>query len=415
MKILVISDLYPPYVIGGYELNCKNVTTGLIARGHELCVATSPSHFMAPPDPAYIRRCLNLAAFDPFSIGRFGVDELEAHHANCSNYDNISALIYVLRSFAPEVVFLWNTYGIGGLHIVDLLNRYEIPWVMYLGDRGIEQMLNGSPMHVRQVFNARNGNHFASGAIMAVSQHLMDEIAGMTGCYFARPVEIVHGYVVTYGATPPREYRPNGNTRFVTAAQVSEHKGTNIILEATAMIVAKGLTRFKVDIYGAGDVVRFANTAASLGLSEYVQFCGALSQQDLHARFPLYDIFLFPTWEREPFAFAPFEALAYGCVPVLTATCGCSERLVSGVHCLKVERSSEELARVMEDAVEGRLDLASLGAAGEALVRDDMSFESNLDKIESVLLAERRNWDHEQLNSERAHLLEYVNIIYHVR
>ena len=97
---------------------------------------------------------------------------------------------------------------------------------------------------------------------------------------------------------------------------------------------------------------------------------------------------------------------------MLTATCGCAERLVGGVHCLKIERSSEELARVMEAVIEGRVDLVSLGAAGEALVREDMSFETNLDKMESVLLAEQRKWEREQLYNDRAHLLEFVK--YHL-
>ena len=41
MRILVISDLYPPYYIGGYELGCHDVVEGLKARGHEVKVRTS--------------------------------------------------------------------------------------------------------------------------------------------------------------------------------------------------------------------------------------------------------------------------------------------------------------------------------------------------------------------------------------
>ena len=413
MKILVISNLYPPYVIGGYELICQTVTTALAARGHKLCVATSPSHFTGAEDPPYIKRCLSLAGFKPLTIRISGITELEAHHAECSNYDNICALITLLRSFDPDVALLWNTHGIGGLHIVDLLNRDQIPWALYLADRGIEQMLNGSPLHVRQVFRSAHNAQFQSGAIMAVSEHLVEEIVRMTRCHFVRPVDIVYGYVVPHAGNPPRDYRLNGITRFMTAARVCEEKGTHIILEAVAILLAEGLANFTVDIYGAGDVLDFANTAASLGVSNHVSFCGMFGPRDLHARFPFYDIFLFPTWEREPFAFAPFEALAYGCVPVLTATCGCSERLVGDVHCVKIERSSQDLARVMRDAIAGRLDLINLGAAGRALVRDDMSLESHVGKLERVLLREQRPWDRALINSENVHLLDTQSIIYH--
>ena len=41
MKILVVSDLYPPFHVGGYELNCRDCVEALISRGHEITVLTS--------------------------------------------------------------------------------------------------------------------------------------------------------------------------------------------------------------------------------------------------------------------------------------------------------------------------------------------------------------------------------------
>ncbi|MBU1727395.1 MAG: hypothetical protein KJ880_07180, partial [Candidatus Omnitrophica bacterium] len=44
MKILVISNYYPPRVIGGYELACREAVEGLRAKGHEVSVLTSLSY-----------------------------------------------------------------------------------------------------------------------------------------------------------------------------------------------------------------------------------------------------------------------------------------------------------------------------------------------------------------------------------
>ena len=41
MKILVLSNLYPPDFIGGYELGCRQVSDALRGRGHEVLVLTS--------------------------------------------------------------------------------------------------------------------------------------------------------------------------------------------------------------------------------------------------------------------------------------------------------------------------------------------------------------------------------------
>ena len=41
MRILIISDLYPPYYKGGYELMCEAAVQGLINQGHTVKVLTS--------------------------------------------------------------------------------------------------------------------------------------------------------------------------------------------------------------------------------------------------------------------------------------------------------------------------------------------------------------------------------------
>jgi glycogen synthase len=41
MNILVISNLYPPHYIGGYELACRDAVEQLRERGHQVRVRTS--------------------------------------------------------------------------------------------------------------------------------------------------------------------------------------------------------------------------------------------------------------------------------------------------------------------------------------------------------------------------------------
>lgn len=40
MRILVLSDLYPPVSLGGYEVAAREVSDALAARGHEVWVLT---------------------------------------------------------------------------------------------------------------------------------------------------------------------------------------------------------------------------------------------------------------------------------------------------------------------------------------------------------------------------------------
>ena len=41
MKVLAISNLYPPDLMGGYELGCRQMVEALCRRGHEVRVLTT--------------------------------------------------------------------------------------------------------------------------------------------------------------------------------------------------------------------------------------------------------------------------------------------------------------------------------------------------------------------------------------
>src|SRR6476659_3796831 len=65
MKILAVTNLYPPHYLGGYELICYMVVNELRARGHDVQVLTS-NHVVqgksCAPEPG-IERSLRIHGF----------------------------------------------------------------------------------------------------------------------------------------------------------------------------------------------------------------------------------------------------------------------------------------------------------------------------------------------------------------
>jgi len=407
MKILVVSNLYPPFVIGGYEINCANVVGQLLVRGHDVMVVTGPNHIPGPPDPPHVQRCLNLPIFAPNYAISSDVTWWN-HCRDTSNYDNVAALYRMLRAFRPDVVFLWNLHGLGGLHLIDFLNVTELPWAIYLGDRVYEQLIMAAPAYINSIFRGTDPGYFARGGIMAVSEHLVEEICRMAQFEFIVPPTIVHGYAVTVGNFVPHAYRQNGRTRFLTAGRVSEDKGIKIICDAVAKLVNDGVIDFEVNVFGEGDLSFYVNYSITIGAGHQIKFHGAVPQRVLHSHYQTHDVFLFPTWSREPFAFAPFEAAAYGCVPILTADCGCSERIVNNVHGIKIERTSEGLAFAMRAVMEGSVNLERMGRAAGRLVRQDLTLDGHIDKIMLVLQNQLSNRQSAKLDDPRSQLLAYV-------
>ncbi len=225
----------------------------------------------------------------------------------------------------------------------------------------------------------------APGRLIAMSDHLVEEIEALIGEDFAQPPDIVPGWAEAGATLPHQPYLRDGVARFVAAGTVAAAKGTDLILEAAALLKAEGLD-FTVDIYGAGEVARCVGRAHALQLDDRVRFLGPREQAELIALYAGYDAFLFPTAEREPFGFAPIEAAACATPPIMTANCGASERLVDEVHCLKVFRTAEELAAAMRRAASDGTALARMGRAAQRLVCSDLTFARCLARIEAILL-----------------------------
>ncbi|MBR0659121.1 glycosyltransferase family 4 protein [Neoroseomonas oryzicola] len=384
MRILVVSNLFPPVVIGGYELGCAKAAAGLRGRGHDVRVLTTWSHLPRHAEalPGEVRR-LDLPWLIPERPADRGAQAWLDYAAMCSSLPNTMALLDELRAFRPDVVYAWNLVGIGGAALVDLLDISGLPWVWHLMDRAPADIMASVTDGIGGLFG-QGLRALRRGKVIAMSRHLVDEIEYVADDAFPIPVEIIPGWADAADTLPHLPYLRGGVARFVTAGAMHAHKGIDLILEASRMLKSEGL-RFEVDLFGAGEVSHYIGLAQSLQVQDVVRFHGPRTQQELMRLYRSYDAFLFPTHEREPFGFAPIEAAAAATPPIMTANCGAAERLVGGVHCLKIPRSAEALAGAMRQVAARAVDIARVGRAARRLVEEDLSFRRCLDRIEAVL------------------------------
>ncbi|WP_228493860.1 MULTISPECIES: glycosyltransferase family 4 protein [unclassified Rathayibacter] len=386
MRLLFISNLYPPQVLGGYEMTCARVAEAMAARGHAVRVLTSPTYL--PPEPAgvEVHRTLGLRTYFPLPQTGGEIAQLLHHESAVSRFENTRILLEELRDFAPTHVVAFNLVGLGGLALIDLLRTVDAPWMWNLGDRTPNALVDGLPERVLAVYGAQAPDHFARGEIVAVSRSLVEAIE--EGGLDLGEVEVIgRGVSAPPESDEPRRYRRDGITRFTFAASLGEHKGVGLVLEA-ASALADETREFRIDLYGDGDVDGYRAKAREAGLEGLVEFHGATPHDEVLAAHGSADAFLFPTWEGEPFGVAPVEAAAAGCVPIVTATSGVAEFLLDGVDCIKITRSASALLDALRDVVTGVTDLETLGRRGRASARGPLSFERSIELIEASL--ERR-------------------------
>ncbi|MFX1802695.1 glycosyltransferase family 4 protein [Paraburkholderia sp. A1RO-5] len=408
MRILFLSNLYPPVVLGGYEIACANMATALKERGHEVQVLTTWNHLPISNDPKWVERALDLHWYIPHKSQNSTVDERDLHNAVCSSYANTLQLLTRLREFQPDIVYVWNLTGIGGAALLDILNITGVPWALHMMDRVPVDIASNTPAHILGLFNAQGSALYEQALIISMSQHLLDEIEEMCGITFAQGAELVPGAVDVSMAAEHLPYLTDGHARFVTAGSVNQHKGIDLILEASARLKSEGSTNFSVDIFGDGELPRYVDIARGLQIDDRVRFMGPRKQRELLQLYSNYDAFLFPTWEREPFGFAPVEAAGCGTPPIMTRNCGASERLVEGVHCLKVERNVDDLLDAMKNVASGKVDLARMGRAGIRLVASDLSLSRCLERVEAALTSHARSWRRETVEQQTLPLLAFL-------
>src|SRR5207253_1618197 len=115
--------------------------------------------------------------------------------------------------------------------------------------------------------------------------------------------------------------------------------------DTAARLHDMGYANFTIDIYGREDDPRYRSLIHDREVTGAICLQGNRDQGRLLELYSSYDLFVFPTWQREPFGFAPLEAAACGCVPLFTDDCGIAEWLIDGVDCLKADRTAEAFAR----------------------------------------------------------------------
>jgi glycogen(starch) synthase len=385
LRVLVVGNLYPPDVIGGYELGCKQAVEALRRRGHDVLVLTSAPRTPAPSEPRVARRLRLGEVWNKYMFAHsrpVTARLLEAESALISAF-NVHSLCEAVEEFRPDVAYVWNLVGVGGLGLMAALQHLGVPWLWHLmddvplalcrqGGKVIEPLL-------REVARQLDGRY------LACSTRLVEEIEA--GGVRLRPrVAVVPNWVVGEPPAPrDRAYSPGQPLRIMAAGQIAQHKGADHIIEAASRLRDRGIEGFSVDFYGLVDDLFFPALAKFRGLERHVTFKGSRPQAELARLYPTYDVFAFPTWEREPFAFAPLEAIWRGCVPLMSQHGGNAEWAVHGVHCLKSERTPDAFADTIGAIIDGSIDLGPIARRGAAVVGRDFHLDALVPRIEAEL------------------------------
>lgn len=398
MKILIISNIFPPGFIGGYELGALDIAKRLSARGHHIYILTS-DYFLDDREELAnlnVSRSLKCTAVTHERISQENLGHIYY------DFHNIRTLGDTIRRIKPDVVIAFNLHGLGAVSIVQYLQNIRMPTILYFMDNIFAGVDISSHIHQKyeQIFGKLKFSD--STRLIAMSKNVSNEIGHSLNVALNDVT-----YIPAWVCFDPKENfsiqaRQGGRTRFVFCSRVVPHKGIDLVVDASEKLVQQGLTQFSVDVYGLGQITPFLQQLKAKNLDCHITYKGYCSKEEMFKKFFTYDALLFPTWEREAFGFVVSEAAAAGCFPIMTTGIGASEWFLDGHDCLKIFRNVDSLASAMlEVMLYYDEELISARSLALKSARKNFSFEQWLTVIEKecLVVTNKSNGQHRNLVS----------------
>src|SRR5579864_8126700 len=134
MHILLLSNLYPPHVLGGAEIIAKDFAVGLEALGHEVSVLTSSYGLANQQEDGYVWRTLHYTPAPHFDKHRSPLHQLHLltdYHRYFHYPPNTQELHRVIATINPDVLYVWEITGLGLNTMLAELGKIDKPVVFH--------------------------------------------------------------------------------------------------------------------------------------------------------------------------------------------------------------------------------------------------------------------------------------------
>jgi glycosyltransferase involved in cell wall biosynthesis len=375
MRLLFLSNFYPPASRGGYEQWCGEVADGLRNLGHDVLVLTS-THGRASlpePDPAWVRRDLHLEM--DFASLRNAFQFFTSRKRR--ERQNLTILRQTIETHRPDAVLIWGMWNFP--RSLPALAEQLLPGrvAYYIGDYWLtlpsqfenywnapaRNPLTGLPKLLLRPFARRILAREPRPALKV--EHALFPSAFMQTELQRKGVTPQHSKIV-YGAIDTRPYLgaqrmpPQETLSLLYIGRLTREKGVHTAIEAVGHLVRHyGMENVKLTVVGDGDadyVQTLRQFVARARLASFVDFLPAQPKEALPSLYPQFDILIFPSIWAEPFGRVIVEAMASGVVVVGTAVGGAAEILADGENALtfppnEPEALSRQLKRLVDSPI----------------------------------------------------------------
>jgi glycosyltransferase involved in cell wall biosynthesis len=362
MRLLFLTNFYPPASLGGYELWCQEVAAYLASSGHDLLVLTSQSRTSSDDCRGRVRVArelhLEMEIDSPRNVPVFFLGRKRRSRAN------LECARRWMRTFEPQFVVIWGMWNLDRSLAALAEELYGARTVYYFGDywpslpsqwqnfwrsparsqpsRVGKWLLKGPAERLLE----RDRRPALSFPHALFPSNFMRERYESAGIPLGR-AKVVLGGVATeaysreaalsgaaLGSCSQTDATPGGPLRLLVTARLAPEKGVHTVLDAVALLAERGRGEQSfLTVVGKGEEAyehALRERARRLGVDDHVRFLGVQRSEVMPRTYCQHDVVVFPSTWDEPFGRVLVEAMAAGIPVVGTNVGGAAEILRDG-------------------------------------------------------------------------------------
>ena len=313
MKILVISNYYPPYYIGGYELACFNTVEYLKKCGHDVYVLTG-NYMDESSEFGQTYRKLKYINYEHPSFW-------DKHKVEIYNY---AVTKDIIKKISPDIVYLWSLRLIS-LSPAIAVQDLHIKRIFEIGDFWMKGYFSNTLFSKIKRF-IKNLLPFTIGSKVDLSPAIC--VSNWVAKEMKDNYNTKQTYVIPNGTHIYKRNRKklSKKIKYMFCGRVDITKGIDMALKALGSLKDRGINNFEFNIYGDGNadyINKCKNITKVLNLNNEVNFYG--KKNNTKEIYTQNDILLMPTRMKEPFGLVIIEAMASGVVVIATDGYGPAE------------------------------------------------------------------------------------------
>lgn len=406
MRILFINNLYPPVMLGGYEMRCKETAEELIRRGHNSFILTSRWMHENVPVEENVYRVLY---YNPLNEPSFKKDVPDFWRLQRRYYQfkwafltrrNYRITNELLTSLKPEVAFIWNMDNMGikpilaaqdqGIPVVYSLGAY---WLLNLkkeicNDTSLIKRKYRSAILGLRSFDQLDLRHVLTNSYTLKLQYVENGFAEEN--IHVIPRGIPSDLIISHNELHNVSQSHREKVKLLFVGRIVPEKAPDVAIRTLGILVKeKVVLNIVLDIVGAGPeeyISELKELVTVLQLKDHVQFLGMLEHQRVIELYGEYDALIFPSRWVEPFSVTILEAMARGLSVVATNTGGTVEAISEGSNGLLVPPDNPvAMAEAVKKLLSDKEMTQEIRRNALATIRAKYSLECIVEQVEEYL------------------------------